>query len=607
MIAVAESDGKEILMARVMVIDDRDSVAELLVQRLGEAAAIEFCQRAPQREDGFGGHLTGGYACFLEEHDVDSIVYSPSLPGGRLDLKDADSVFRQCTRLGLKKFILLSSAVVYGASPHNQGLIPETRPVLSDDRNRFAADWRQLEALAISYFGPESRTPAQLTIIRLAATLAADGKDYLSDLFRGRIAITLPGHDPTMQVLSLEDLATVVRRVLEAGKGGVYNVAPSGTITLRAVLKLAGVRRIPISRLLQRLARPPLKRVGLAHAIDELDFVRYSWTISNRKIRNDLSLPPQRSSAEAVAEFLAEKKSAKANGTGEILQRKFDDFGMDKQYIAAYGRTLFKFLHDYWWRVEVKGLEHVPREGRAVLVGLHRGFMPWDGVMALHELVQRLCRYPRFLIHPGLIKFPFLFNYMTKLGGIIACQENAAYVLEQDEMLGLFPEGIRGAFSLYRDAYKMGKFGRDEYVKIALRHRAPIIPFVTVGSAEIFPILKKWDWSWWKRQTEWPTFPITPTFPFLPPVPLPAKWHTQFLEPIHIEQRYPPEAAFDRSTVRAISEEVRNIMADAIAGMLHRRKSIFYGSIFDEQASHEGLPEQKSALREENHYEEKLS
>jgi 1-acyl-sn-glycerol-3-phosphate acyltransferase/nucleoside-diphosphate-sugar epimerase len=586
-------------MARVAVIDGRDSVAELLVERVNECPEVEFCQRALQQEDGFGGHLSGGYAGFIAEQNIDSVVYAPPVCADRIDLNDADSVFQQCARAGVDKLVLLSSAMICGASPHNQGLIPENRPVLSDDRNRFAVDWRQLETLAVSYFGQESRT--QLTILRLAATLAPDSPDYLSDLFRGRIAITLPGHDPTMQLLSKEDLARVVRRVLEANKGGVYNVAPSGTITMRAALRLAGVRRIPISRLLQRLARPLLTRAGLAHCIEQLDFVRYSWTISDQKLRNEMSLTPRRSSAEALAEFRAAKNGASPNGESDILHRKFDDFGMDKHYIAAYGRTLFKFLHDYYWRVEVKGLDYVPREGRAVLVGLHRGFMPWDGVMALHLLVQKLGRYPRFLIHPGLIKFPFLFNYMTKLGGIIACQENAAYVLERDEMLGLFPEGIRGAFSLYRDAYKMGKFGRDEYVKIALRHRAPIVPFVTVGSAEIFPILKKWDWAWWKRNTEWPTFPITPTFPFLPPIPLPAKWHTQFLEPIHIEQRYPPEAAGDPSMVRAISREVRKSMEEAIAEMLRRRKSIFYGSIFEGQAK------ERLSYEEPIVYKEKLS
>jgi 1-acyl-sn-glycerol-3-phosphate acyltransferase len=285
---------------------------------------------------------------------------------------------------------------------------------------------------------------------------------------------------------------------------------------------------------------------------------------------------------------------------------EFDDFGMDRQYIAAFGRTLFKFLHDRYWRIEVRGLHHVPRSGRAVLVGVHRGFMPWDAVMALHLVARNLKRYIRFLIHPGLIRFPFLFNFHTKLGGLVACQENAAYVLERDEMLGLFPEGIRGAFALYRDAYKLGKFGRDEYIKIALRHRAPIIPFVTVGSAEIFPILKKLDWGWWKQQTEWPAFPITPTFPFLP-LPLPAKWHTQFLEPMHIEDRFPPEAADDSATVRALSLEVRSRMEAAIEEMLRRRKSIFYGSIFEERAGRQGQLGERLSYEEKITYKEKVS
>jgi 1-acyl-sn-glycerol-3-phosphate acyltransferase len=253
---------------------------------------------------------------------------------------------------------------------------------------------------------------------------------------------------------------------------------------------------------------------------------------------------------------------------------------MDKGYIAAYGRTLFRFLHRCWWRIETRGLEHVPRQGRAVLVGVHRGFQPWDGVMTLHTIATEVGRYPRFLIHPGLIKFPFLANYMTRLGGIVACQENAAWVLGNDELLGFFPEGIRGAFSMYRDAYRLKKFGRDEFVKMALRNRAPLVPFVTVGNAEIFPILGKIEWRWFKKYTEWPFLPIAP--PFV--VPLPSKWHMRFLEPMPIHLLHPPEAADDPAVVRKISLEVRGRMEEALAEMLSKRRSIFFGSIFERDA-----------------------
>ena len=55
-------------------------------------------------------------------------------------------------------------------------------------------------------------------------------------------------------------------------------------------------------------------------------------------------------------------------------------------------------------------------------------------------------------------------------------------------------------------------FGRDEFVKAALRNAVPIIPFVTVGNVEIFPVLAKLDWAWWKRLSGWPCLPIAPPF-----------------------------------------------------------------------------------------------
>jgi 1-acyl-sn-glycerol-3-phosphate acyltransferase len=166
---------------------------------------------------------------------------------------------------------------------------------------------------------------------------------------------------------------------------------------------------------------------------------------------------------------------------------------------------------------------------------------------------------------------------MTKLGGVVACRQNAEHLLEREELLGIFPEGIHGAFTLYRDAYTLQPFRGDSVVKLALRYRAPIVPFVTVGSAEIFPILGKIEWRWWTRNTDWPFIPITATLPFLP---LPSKWHTRFLAPMHIEQDYPSEAHGDAEVVRSITQRLRNAMQTAMDEMRSRRPSIFFGSIF---------------------------
>ena len=498
----------------------------------------------------------------------DTMVCSPLHSGSAStgpDLAIAREVCARLASLPLKHAIVLGSAAVYSPSHQNAGLLDEST-FIPEGRSEIADGWREVEALS-RQIGERSGAPSPIhTLLRSAAVL--DGEDYFSRLFTGRLAITYPGHDPTIQLLSPKDLAGAVEAVIARGAGGVYNVAPAAGIPLKAALRVAGVPRLPLGRLAQNAVRTIASSASLSAPPDQLKYIQFSWTVSGDKLRRDTGFAPTRTSEEAILELTARPKPA-AGG--------FDEFGMDAAYIRRYCGHLFHLLHDLYWRVELDGIEHVPASGRGVLVGMHRGFMPFDGVMALYALVTKRNRIPRFLIHPSLTKFPFLADFMAKLGGIMACQENGDWVLQRDELLGVFPEGIRGAFTMYERAYTLGKFGRDEFVRMALRNRAPILPFVTVGSAEIYPILKRVDWSWFKRYTEWPFLPITAA-----PFPLPSKWHTQFLPPMHIEQQYGPEAADDAKTVHRISLEVRQRMQAAIDEMLLRRKSIFYGTIFDQ-------------------------
>jgi 1-acyl-sn-glycerol-3-phosphate acyltransferase len=494
---------------------------------------------------------------------LDVAVYRPRLRARKLgfpDLEEAEARLRACAAVRPAKLVLLSSAAVHSPRHDHPGNVGEA--FRTSARSPAARAWIELEELAQRLL--ESGTG--LTILRPVAVLARDSPDYLSRLLHGKLAFTLAGHDPPVQLLSPEDLAEAVTLAVERGRSGVYHVAPDGAVPLRAALRQAGARRIPLPRTVQRLARAVTARLGWSDPAGQLDAIRYSSTVSNRKIKDELGFEPS------------------------VGDAGFDPYGMDRGYIAAYGRTLFRFLHRRWWRIETRGLEHVPGNGRAVLVGVHRGFQPWDGIMALHTIATEMGRYPRFLIHPGLIKFPFLANYMTRLGGIVACRENAEWVLGNDELLGFFPEGIRGAFSLYRDAYRLKKFGRDEFVRMALRNRAPIVPFVTLGSAETFPILGKIEWRWFRRRTDWPFLPIAPPFFF----PLPSKWHTRFLEPMPVHLLHPPEAADDPAVVREISLAVRGRMEEALREMLRKRKSIFFGSIFEQDAGVEGV--QRGAL-----------
>ncbi len=547
-------------MARVAVVAARDAFAEAFLRELRSRPEVALAERVP--------HAPGGIDPAAFER-FDTLVYSPLPPGGlgtAPDVAAARAISERLVSAPLKHAVIVSSAAIYGPNHENAGLLDEGTFVPAG-RSTIADGWAEVERLTTQIGERSGAAPTRRAVLRPAAVL--DGRDYFSRLFTGRVAVTYPGHDPTIQFLSLGDLAGALAAVVSRRAEGVYNVAPAGSIPLKRALGLAGVARLPLMRLPQNAVRSLLAGPGLAAPADQLKYIQYLWTVSGEKLRREHGFAPAKSSAQAILEI-----SGRGGRSGEVPV--FDEFGMDPDYIRRYCGHLFNLLHNYYWRVEIDGIEHVPARGRGVLTGVHRGFMPFDGTMALYALVTKANRFPRFLIHPSLTKFPFLADFMAKLGGIMACQENGDYILQQDEIIGVFPEGIRGAFTMYDRAYTLGKFGRDEYVRFALRNRAPLLPFVTVGSAEIYPILGRIDWKWFKRYTEWPFFPVVPA-----PFPLPSKWHTRFLAPMHIEKDYGPEAAENPRLVRQISLECRQRMQAAIDDMLLRRRSIFFGTIFD--------------------------
>ncbi len=531
--------------------------------RLAESCA----ELARSRVDAGGGAGTSA--------GLEALVYLADR--SRPDPEHLRRQLQEALAAGARHLVVVSSSEAVVPHHHHPGLIAEDHPRAQAGGHPIADRWLALEAAALESTALEVTTreatgePVPLAILRPAPMPVAGADDYWSRLFSRRFAATVAGFDPTLQLLSPGDLAAALTAVLEDGLNGLFHVAPRQPIPLHKALRLVGVRRLP---LLANFAFPPATRRA---------YLTYSWTVRARRLGEETAWRARSTSAEALESFALSRgrpapEQTTRNAAGRDLdQAGYDGYGLDRGYIARLGRAQLGFVHDHYWRVEIAGMERIPSQGRALLVGMHRGFMPFDGVMALHAVVRDRGRYPRFLIHPALAKFPFLANFMTKLGGILACRENADHVLERDGLLGVYPEGIRGAFTPYSRAYKLGRFGRDEFVKMALRHQAPIIPFVTVGSAEIFPIFGAIRWRWLRRLTEWPYLPITPTLNL---VPLPSKWHTWFLEPLHVEADHGPEAADDPKVVRLLSNEVRRRMEAAIAEMLQRRRSIFRGSIF---------------------------
>jgi 1-acyl-sn-glycerol-3-phosphate acyltransferase len=253
-----------------------------------------------------------------------------------------------------------------------------------------------------------------------------------------------------------------------------------------------------------------------------------------------------------------------------------DEWGFDEEFADAL-LPFLEFLYDSWWRVETTGARNVPSHGRALLVANHAGILPWDATMISVGLVREhpLPRYPRFLVLDWAFQLPYISVAMRKLGGVVASPYNALRLLEQDELVAVFPEGVKGAGKPFKERYRLQRFGRGGFVELALRTGSPIVPVGVVGSEEIYP--KIGEAPGLARLIGAPYFPLTPTFPLLGPlgvVPLPSRWRIQFGEPIDTA-RFGPDAAEDRSFVFELSEQVREAIQNLVYENLVERGSAF--------------------------------
>ena len=80
---------------------------------------------------------------------------------------------------------------------------------------------------------------------------------------------------------------------------------------------------------------------------------------------------------EALRRVSREEPGARPTCYGQ----RYDDWGLDEDYIRAWGRW-FAFLRKVYWRVDQRAWRTSGR-GAAMFVANHRGFMPLDAVMHL--------------------------------------------------------------------------------------------------------------------------------------------------------------------------------------------------------------------------------
>lgn len=266
----------------------------------------------------------------------------------------------------------------------------------------------------------------------------------------------------------------------------------------------------------------------------------------------------------------------------EFVQRRLrgeyevDLWGYDQE-VADYLALVTGFLFNRYWRVAMNGLEHIPNEGRALLVANHSGVFPLDGAIIAYGVREHhpAHRLVRVLMDDWFLTLPFVSVLLTKSGHVPAHPDNGRRLLDADELVLAFAENPKGISPFYRERYRLGRFGRGGFVKMAVETGAPILPVAVVGVEETYPLVVDL-----KPLAQWlgaPALPVPLTLPWLGPLallPLPSRWTVDIGEPIvaHLEDA---SLIDNPAFVSDITDLVRNRVQELLDKRLAERRSAF--------------------------------
>jgi 1-acyl-sn-glycerol-3-phosphate acyltransferase len=259
---------------------------------------------------------------------------------------------------------------------------------------------------------------------------------------------------------------------------------------------------------------------------------------------------------------------------------RFDGFSLDDRNpeLIQLLLPLYEFLYRYYFRVKSDGWEHLPTEGKMLVVGSHNGGLAApDMLMFLYEWFRRYGteRLAYGLMHPTVWKVsPEIASIAVQCGAVQAHPKMAIAALRRNAAVLVYPGGAEDTFRPHYLRHKIYFAGRKGFIKIALREEVPIVPIISDGAHDTLVVLGDF-YAQVKQLHEWGmpwlfgidpvVFPVYLGLPWgvsfgpLPNLPLPVQIRTRVCKPIVFE-KYGIEAARDRDYVDACYDRVTTEM-----------------------------------------------
>ncbi len=280
------------------------------------------------RDPALAGRLAG--VDVIVHTDLDLAPDSDPKARRAFNVRGAQTVLTAAAAGGVGRVVLVTSAMVYGASPDNPVPLPEDSPLGADSDGSVVGDLLEIEHLA--HRSARTHLGLQVTVVRPAA-LVGDGVDTLvTRHFEAPRLLAVKGCAARWQFCHIDDLVSALELAAEGGVTGELAVGCDGWLEQEQLEELSGLRRVELPAGLTFATAQRLHRAGITPApVADLHYVVYPWVVDCQALRaagwrptydNAMALETlltQRAGHHAVAGRRLAKKEATITAAGATV------------------------------------------------------------------------------------------------------------------------------------------------------------------------------------------------------------------------------------------------------------------------------------------------
>jgi UDP-glucose 4-epimerase len=219
------------------------------------------------------------------------------------NLEITSQLLRLAEEIGVRKFVFLSTANLYGPSATSAGFLSEDAALHGADRSPEVHDLVTLDMMIQSFFW--RRPEIETIILRPVHMIGPHLKNAPTRYLRLERVPTILGFDPLVQCVHEDDVARALKLALEPDIRGVFNIVGHDIAPVSRLISAMGKTNIQVPEFLFRTFLRAAFRFSMTSFPEgELDHLKYSCLVDGSRAAKELKYKPAHTLKKTILELI---------------------------------------------------------------------------------------------------------------------------------------------------------------------------------------------------------------------------------------------------------------------------------------------------------------